>query len=229
MKYFSLPLLVTILWLILALSFFFILQWLWLSLEDFTFRIYNYIREHVFLWVFLFIFIYTIRPLVFIPATPFNLFAGVVFWFFWGTIICSLANFTSVIFSYYVGYFTGGKVFESQSGFHRIKKLQNRLKKDTFFSVSLTRILFFPFDLTNYLCWVFKIPILPYILATFTCIPGTAIFVLAGAAFYGEEITSFWELSENLNSSYLYWALLFFLLSLVVWKYFQKKYKISAS
>lgn len=225
MKKISSSLILTSIWAIVALSFFIILKNLWLSLEDFTFQVYDYIRTHMFFWVFLFMIIYTLRPLFFIPATPFNLFAGVIFWFFWGTIICSIANYISVTFSYYVGYFTGWKLFETQSGFQKIKKLQKKLQKDTFFSVALTRLLFFPFDLTNYLCGVLKIPLIPYVNATIACIPGTAIFVLAGAAFYGEELTSFSELSENINYNYLSVAFFFFILSLFLSKYLQKKYK----
>ena len=226
MKKISLSFFLFFLWATLVVGFFLVLGFLWLTLEEFTFQIYSYIRVHIFLGAFLFVILYVLRPLVFIPATPFNLLAWVLFGFFWGSIISTIANYFSVIFSYYVGYFTGGKIFENQSWFRRIKKFQKKLQKDTFFSVSLTRLLFFPFDLTNYLCGVFKIPIIPYILATVACIPGTIIFVLAWAAFYGEEITSFSELFQNINYQYLYISIFFFCMSLILTWYLQRKYKI---
>ena len=88
------------------------------------------------------------------------------------------------------------------------------------------RLLFFPFDLINYLCGVFKIPLFSYTLATIACIPGTAIFVLAGAAFYGEEVTSLSQIAQNVNYMYLYLSVFFFFLSIIVSRYLRKKYQV---
>ncbi len=207
--------------------FYYYLSHTWQTLESVIFEVYKYIRENMYIWILIFIIIYTIRPLVFIPATPFNLFAGVVFWFFLGTVICTLANYFSAAFSYGVWHITGAKAFENLSGFKRINKIRKKLTRDTFFSVVLMRLFFFPFDLTNYLSGVFKIPFKPYLMATFAGIPGTAIFVLAGAAFYSEQLTSFSWLADNINYTYLYVAVIFFIVMLLISKYFQKKYRFS--
>lgn len=165
--------------------------------------------------VLFFIVLYLIRPLFFIPASPFVVFSGVLFGFFWGIIICTIANMLSTIFSYYVWYATGWKIIESQQGFHRIKKLQSRLEKDTFSSVAMMRLLSFPFDLTNYVCGILKIPLVPYVLATVAGVPSTSTFVLAGSAFYGQKILSFADLTNNINYTYLYSAVVFFVLMII--------------
>jgi len=183
-------------------------------------------RENILLWAFVFIIIFTIRPLIFIPASPLDLFAWAVFWLFWGTIICLLANGTSSLFSYAVWRWTGGSFIWKVKEWWRIQRIQSKLNSDTFFTVSVMRLLFFPYDLTNYICWVLKIPVLPYFLATMLAwIPAVFIFVLAGAAFYGQEINSLSEVTQNINYSYLYLASGLFLFSIIASKILKKKYQ----
>lgn len=222
----KLPIFVSLMWLLVILCFYIYLRSEWLSLEEFIFQQYNYMREYMLLWAVLFIIIFTIRPLVFIPASPLDLFAWAVFWLFWWTIICLVANGTSCLFSYLIGRTTGGHFEPLLSEWGRIKKLQWKLKTDTFFSVCMIRFLFFPFDLTNYICGVLKIPVIPYFWATMLAwIPAVFIFVLAWAAFYWQEITSFSQVAQNVNYSYLFLASWLFLLSIIVSKILKKKYK----
>ena len=187
---------------------------------------YNYMWENMIIWALLFIVIFTIRPLLFIPASPLDLFAGAVFWLFWGVFICLIANGTSCLFSYWVWRTTGWHFFENMSEWGRIKKIQAKLHWDTFFTVCMIRLLFFPFDLTNYICGTLKIPTVPYFWATMLAgIPGVFIFVLAGAAFYGQEINSLSEVAQNVNYNYLYIASTLFLISIIISKVMKKKYE----
>ncbi len=221
-KYF-LPLLLTSIWLFIIVLFYVCLSQTGQTVEEFTFSLYLFIQESSYIGVLLFIALYLLRPLFFIPASPFVIFSGILFWFFWGIIICTIANMLSTIFSYYVWYATGGKVIESREWFHRVKKLQSSLEKNTFSSVAMMRLLSFPFDLTNYICGILKIPLIPYVLATVAGVPSTSTFVLAGSAFYGQEISSFADLTNNINYTYLYSAVVFFVL-LIIFSKILKKY-----
>lgn len=219
--------LVSLLWFVIVGIFIWYLLSNNISLSEFLFSIYRYIWQYPVAGILVFLVVYMIRPLVFIPATPMVVFAGMIFGFLGGTILVSVANVFSAVFSYYVGVFTGGKIFEGTKKLKKIKKLKSRIDTDTFSTISLMRLLLFPFDLTNYLCGVAKIPVGPYTVATFLAsIPSTAIFVLAGAAFQGQDVNSFWEIAQNVNYTYLLIASWFFMLSLFLARYFQKKYKL---
>ena len=225
-KKYQLPIIVFSLWMCVIIVFYLYLRAQWLSLEDFIFGQYNYMRDHMLIGALLFIVIFTIRPLVFIPASPLDLFAWAVFGLWWGTLICLIANGASCLFSYGVGRGTWWHFFENISPGKRIEKIQSKILSDTFFTVCMMRLLFFPFDLTNYICWVFKISITPYFWATMIAgIPGVFIFVLAGAAFYGQEISSLSQVSQNINYNYLYLASGLFVISIISSKVLEKKYQ----
>ncbi len=223
---YKLPILVSLAWIFVIIAFYLFLKIQWLSLEEFTFTQYNYMREHMIIWALLFIVIFTIRPLVFIPASPLDLFAWAVFGLFWGFIICMIANGTSCLFSYWVWRTTWGRFMGNISESWRLGKIQSKLHSDTFFTVCMIRLLFFPFDLTNYICGVLKIPVSPYLWATMLAgIPGVFIFVLAWAAFYWQEINSLSQVTQNVNYAYLYLASWLFLMSIVISKILKKKYR----
>ena len=222
---YKLPIFVSLIWLWVIIAFYMYLQIQWLSLEELIFTQYNYMREYMIIGALLFIIIFTIRPLVFIPASPLDLFAWAVFGLWWGIIICLVANGTSCLFSYAVWRSTGWYFSEHISDWGRIEKIQSKLHTDTFFTVCIIRLLFFPFDLTNYICGALKIPVTPYFWATMIAwIPGVFIFVLAGAAFYGQDINSLSEVSQNINYNYLYFASWLFLISVIISKILKKKY-----
>ena len=196
-----------------------------LSLIEWIFQLYNYMRENIFTWALIFIIAFTIRPLVFIPASPFDLIAGATFWLWWGFIICLAWNITSCIFSYYIGLWTGWKLFEKISPDNTLKKMKEKIQEQPFFTISMMRLLFFPYDLTNYFCGVLKVSLVPYIVATAIAgIPAVFIFVLAGASFYGQEVTSISQLQENVNYQYLFFAMWLFLISIISSKILKKKY-----
>ena len=90
----------------------------------------------------------------------------------------------------------------------------------------MMRLLSFPFDLTNYVCGILRIPLWPYVAATVVGIPSTSTFVLAGAAFHGEEISSFSELAQNVNYTYLYISVIFLIMIIILSKIFSRYYKL---
>jgi len=58
--------------------------------------------------------------------------------------------------------------------------MKKSANKSPFVSVLLTRLLFFPYDIVNYICGFLRIKYIPFTLATiFGILPGSTVFVLA--------------------------------------------------
>ena len=195
------------------------------SIEYIIFGTQDYIRENLLIGIAVFIAVYIVRPLFFIPAAPFDLFSWMVFWPFLGFIVSSLSTLFSTMFSYWVGYFTWWIILEKKN-FKRLKKLKQKLRNNTFQTTFMMRMIMLPFDLSNYICWVFQAPYIKYVLGTWLWVlPATAVFVWAWAAFYGENITDYDTLLENVNYSYLMLSSAFFII--IIWgsRLVKKKYQ----
>lgn len=67
----------------------------------------------------------------------------------------------------------------------RFKKLKIQLYENTFFTTMLMRLMLLPYDLTNYICGVLRVPFLRFVGGTFLgVLPACFILVSAGAAFH---------------------------------------------
>lgn len=215
---------VSLLWLILISLWFWYFFYNELSIESLIFGLKNYIELNIFLGILFFMCIYILRPLFFIPASPFDVFAWMVFgpivWF----LVCSVTLFFSAMFSYNVWYFTWGIVLEKKN-IKKLEKLKWKLRRDTFSTTVMMRLIMLPFDLSNYVCWVLKAPFWKYVMGTWIWVmPATAVFVWAGAAFYWQNITSFDTLLENVNYTYLILSSGFFISIVMVSRILQKRY-----
>lgn len=196
-----------------------------MSFEDLIFGLKFYIQNHIFLGIVFFMLLYVIRPLFFIPASPFDVFAGMVFGPIYGFLVCSTSLFFSAMFSYWVGYLTGGIVLEKKE-IKRFSKLKERMKRDTFSTTIMMRLIMLPYDLSNYICWVLRAPFIRYVAGTSLWVmPATAVFVWAGAAFYGKDINNFQTLLQNVNYTYLMLSSVFFIIIVIVSKLIKKKFR----
>jgi len=216
---------VTFLWVVLIsfwFSYFFSHN---LSIEQIIFWTQDFIRENLVLWIIIFTGAYIIRPLFFIPATPFDIFSGMVFWPLLGFGVSSISTLFSTMFSYWVGYLTWGIVLEKKN-FKKLEKLKWKLRKDTFRTTFMMRLLMLPLDLSNYVCWVLQAPYMKYVLWTWLWVQAwTLVFVWAWAAFYGQNITSYDTLIENVNYTYLMFSSVFFITIIMTSKLVKGKYK----
>lgn len=220
------PLSLFTLWFLLLVLFYKIFFSLHISFEELMFLPVTFLKENYFLGIFLYILIYMIRPLFFIIATPFDIFIGFVFGPIYGCLISILSVWGSTMFSYTVWYITWGRFLKDIPGTSKVWKLKKRLRKDTFHTAVFTRIIFLPFDLTNYFAGTFWVPFWKYVAGTtLGVIPITFSIVLIGAAFHGKNISSFSEIENNIDVSYLFfsaillWVLIFFA------KFLQKHHK----
>lgn len=122
--------------------------------------------------------VYLVRPLLLLPASLLIVATGVLFGPVWGTVYATLATLLSTI----VAYFLGRRFGTDLPGETEVAWSQ-RLKAYPFETVLLSRFLFVPGDLVNYLSGYLKIDLAAFVGATLIGgAPGLLVGVLAGAS-----------------------------------------------
>lgn len=130
----------------------------------------------------LFIVIYTLRPLIFFPASLLTLGIGALCGPVWGIIFAVIGSNLSASLAYIVGRFLGQDVVESESK-NALQRYLQRMRQNSFETIFIMRLIFLPYDLVNYAAGFLKINYVAFILATILgSIPGTISFVLFGAS-----------------------------------------------
>jgi uncharacterized membrane protein YdjX (TVP38/TMEM64 family) len=131
----------------------------------------------------LFLLLFALRPLLFIPATPMTLLSGFLFGPAAGLFCAVLGLNLSAIFAYAIGRYLGYGIFSGESN-GRVSRYARAMRRNSFESVLLMRLLLLPYDLVNYVAGFLKIKWNLFLLATIIgAIPGTVSFVLLGASF----------------------------------------------
>ena len=91
------------------------------------------------------------------------------------------------------------------------------MRRNPFMSILTMRLLFLPYDAVNYGAGFLKIPLVPYLIATFVgTLLGIATFVALGASISIEEFTRNGITVNAINSTFLIISALIFVGSLVV-------------
>ncbi len=198
-----------------------------LSIETVIFWAKSFVEQNMILWITIFIIAYIVRPLFFIPATPFDLFSGMVL----GPWLWFLISFVSTLFTSMFGYvvwvLTGGIFIKhKKKDKKRFEKLKKQLYENTFFTTMMMRLMLLPYDLTNYICGLLRIPFFRFVWGTMVgVLPTCFIFVSAGAAFYGKNITSYQTLTENINYTTLIFSSVLLIWASLFARYLKKRYK----
>lgn len=126
--------------------------------------------------------IYIIRSFVLFPATAITAMSGVLFGPLWGTVLTVLASNLSAWTSFFVGRYFRSSVKEKLST-GVLKKWDSKLRKNGFLSVLLMRLLYFPFDLTSYICGATSVTFIAFASASFIgMLTGTVMFVTLGSS-----------------------------------------------
>ena len=128
--------------------------------------------------------LYTLRPVLFFPATLITLAGGAIFGPVWGIVWVVIGSNAGAMLAYLIGrYFGDGLIDETEAG-GIVAKYANRMRRNSFETVMIMRFLFLPYDLVNYLSGILKIDWKAFLLGTMIgCVPGTIAFTLAGASF----------------------------------------------
>lgn len=132
----------------------------------------------------LYIVMYALRPLLFIPATLITLLSGFLFGPIWGIVYTVLGSNSSAMLAYGVGRYFGQGVLDAEQSSGLIQKYARQMRKNSFEAVLIMRLIFLPYDLVNYLAGFLKIDWPAFLLATIIgSIPGTISIVLLGSSF----------------------------------------------
>ncbi len=160
-----------------------------------------------------FIAVYIVAVVAFLPAAPLTLLGGLLFGAGWGTLWTWIGAILGSTVAFLVGrYATRGLVESWKENNERVRSLDEGVEKHGWRMLLIARLApVFPFSLQNYAYGLTKIRLDTYVLLTAVCIvPGAAVYTFAGGSLAAAQ--------ENLATTFLYLgiaAVLFVLVSLV--------------
>jgi len=170
------------LWLAIVGSYYFYARQNNLTIEDSLTRLVDLMTSSLY-GPLLYVLLYALRPLLFFPATILTLMGGFLFGPI-GIIYTIIGSNMSAMVAYMVGRYFGQDVLSDGGDGGTIQKYVERMRKDSFETILIMRLIFLPYDLVNYAGGFLRINWKPFLAATVIgSIPGTISFVLLGASF----------------------------------------------
>ena len=160
-----------------------------------------------------FIAIYVVAIVAFLPGAPLTLLAGLVFGAFWGTLWTVFGATLGGTLAFLVGRYAARGLVESWTEKNEhLRKLDEGVQRHGWRMLVITRLVpLFPFTLQNYAYGLTKVGLGTYVLVTAVCItPGSAAYAFAG----GSLATA----RDDLTKTFAYLgvsAVLFVLISLI--------------
>ena len=125
---------------------------------------------------------FALRPLLLLPITILNVFAGFLFGPVWGLLYALSATLVSSAVAYGVG-----RTLQSAPAEAEMSDFVARMRSRSFETILTGRLIFLPGDLINYAAGFFRISFVAFMLATaLGGLPGLLISVLAGASTEGQ-------------------------------------------
>ncbi|EKD66214.1 MAG: hypothetical protein ACD_49C00060G0056 [uncultured bacterium (gcode 4)] len=172
---------------ILTAFFWLIILWVYiyyrishnLSNEDIAKSIYFNLKKDIVFWWIFYIWIYLLRTIIFIPASFLVVLSPSLFWFIPAFLYTAIWENLSAVLWYFLWKFLWKSIM-SWTVINKLAPMKEKLKKNTFNSIFISRLLFLPFDAVNYLSWFLNINFKSYFWATFFgTIPGILILLFA--------------------------------------------------
>jgi uncharacterized membrane protein YdjX (TVP38/TMEM64 family)/rhodanese-related sulfurtransferase len=127
--------------------------------------------------------LYALATVAFVPGALFALAGGALFGPFWGTLWNLLGATLGATFAFLVARYVGGDWVERKAG-GLVKRLINGVDAEGWRFVAFVRLVpLFPFNLSNYVLGLTRIPLHQYVIATFVCMaPGAVAYTWLGHA-----------------------------------------------
>jgi uncharacterized membrane protein YdjX (TVP38/TMEM64 family) len=169
-----------------------------------------------------FIVMYAVAVVAFLPAAPLTLAAGLVFGAVWGTLWTWIGATLGSTLAFLAGRYAARGLVESwKENNERVKRLDEGVEKHGWRILLITRLVpVFPFSLQNYAYGLTKIGLVTYALVTGICIgPGAIVYTFAGGSLAAAQ--------ENLTMTFLYLgiAAVFFVLISFVPNWIRKRHQ----
>lgn len=129
---------------------------------------------------FLFILLYTLRPLILFPASIMTLTSVFVFGLYGGFFVSYVGEMLSACVAFFIGKYFGNSLHITPK--INTTKVGKYFTDNPFLSVLMLRIVpVFPFDFVNYASGIMKVPFYPYITASLIgVLPGLLSYVFLG-------------------------------------------------
>ena len=132
-----------------------------------------------------FIVVYVVATVAFLPGAPLSLLAGLVFGPAWGTLWTVIGATLGATLAFLIGRYAARGLVESWTASNeRIRKLDEGVEKHGWRMLVITRLVpLFPFNLQNYAYGLTRIGVGSYVLLTGICIvPGVIAYTFAGGS-----------------------------------------------
>lgn len=193
-----------------------------LSYFDLVKRLYFYVAQNP-VGPLIYILVYTLRPLLFFPSALLTLISGILYGFSGGIIFTIIGENASAGTGYLIGRLLGKKQADSDEK-SIMNDWQKNLKEHDFMAILIMRLIYMPFDLTNFICGWLHINWLRYTIATFLgIIPSVIIWVSISDSI--ENIESFDPSQIHLKKEQLIISGVLLLISLIFAKWLHSKKK----
>ena len=134
--------------------------------------------------------LYLVSTVFFLPGTPVTVLAGFVFGPLWGVLYASIASIISVSAAFLIARYVARDIVESWVKDNaQFRKIDAQVEEQGWRIVMLTRLVpIFPFNLQNYAYGLTRIRFTTYVIVSaIFMLPGTAVFVQLGGAFVSGE------------------------------------------
>lgn len=174
-----------LLWILLISIAIYYFAKIWVPLRYYPDLIKEFISSFWVLWPIVYILVYTVRPLIFFPATLLTiaswLIFGPVLWVLYTIVWSNLsANVSYLAWKYFWEDFMAKITAKTKM----LRFTDCRFKDNWFVAVLTMRLIFFPFDLVWYMSWICNIRQRDFALWTFIWIlPWLITFVVLWASF----------------------------------------------
>ena len=157
--------------------------------------------------------LYLVSTVFFLPGTPVTVLSGFVFGPLWGVLYASIASIISVSAAFLIARYVARDLVENWvKGNAQFERIDEQVEEQGWRIVMLTRLVpIFPFNLQNYAYGLTRIRFTTYVLVSaIFMLPGTAVLVQLGGAFVSGE-GNFWKTAIYLGIA----GILMLLLSLI--------------
>ena len=139
---------------------------------------------------FVYIGLYLVSTVFFLPGAPVTILAGFVFGPLWGIFYASVASIISVSVAFLIARYVARDLVEGWVKDNaQFRKIDEQVEEQGWRIVMFTRVVpIFPFNLQNYAYGLTRIRFPTYVLVSaIFMLPGTAVFVQLGGAFVRGE------------------------------------------
>lgn len=133
--------------------------------------------------VLVYMVVYNLATIFFIPGSLLTLGGGAIYGVFWGSVYVFLAATIGATLAFLIGRYAARNWIEHQiEGNNKFQAIETAIAKEGLKVVLLTRLSpIFPFNLLNYALGVTRVSLKDYVLGSVGMIPGTVLYVYIGS------------------------------------------------